>query len=236
MSAMYVQGQLTAVDMRMPGYPAFLALIYAITGRVGEAARRWVMLGQVGVDLLTCSLIAGVAALLALIANGRARPQRAFITALWLAVLCPFTANYVAVPLTEVFAMLFTTAALLPLCLLVTRAENRGWRLVEKHWIFGHDYLHLAAYASLLIGLCSLFRPVAPLLRPAAKLLEQYNGALAHTTDDDAAYAPLAREGTAPQPVHTYLKQLAARALTLWLTPPIELLRFAGAVFPLGQS
>src|SRR5260370_11560890 len=171
MSAMYVQGQLTAVDMRMPGYPAFLALIYAITGRVGEAARRWVMLRQVVVDLLTCSLIAGLAALLALIANSRARPQRAFITALWLAVLCPFTANYVAVPLTEVFAMLFTTAALLPLCLLVTRAENRGWRLVEKHWIFGHDYLHLAAYASLLIGLCTLFRPEAPLLLPAAGLV-----------------------------------------------------------------
>jgi hypothetical protein len=345
--AMDVQGQVTAVDMRMPGYPAFLALIYAITGRVGEAARRWVMLGQVVVDLLTCLLIAGLAALFALIANGRARPQRAFITALWLAVLCPFTANYVAVPLTEVFAMLFTTAALLPLCLLVTRAENRGWRLVEKHWIFGHDYWHLAAYASLLIGLCTLFRPEAPLLLPAAGLvlgailirqresarwlktmaimamfcavplvpwtirnavtlhefqplapknsnlpgelvpygfmgwektwlyrfrdvylvpwklneetidvndipsrgfdtpaekervamiLEQYNDDLTLTPEEDAAFAQLARERTARHPLRTYLWLPAARAVTLWFTPRIELLPFSGTVFPLAQS
>src|SRR6202007_2659331 len=55
--AMNVHDQVTPVDMRMPGYPTFLALIYAITGRVGEAARRWVMLAQVVVDLLTCLLI-----------------------------------------------------------------------------------------------------------------------------------------------------------------------------------
>jgi len=29
-----------------------------------------------------------------------------YSVALWLAVLCPFTANYTAVPLTEVFASL----------------------------------------------------------------------------------------------------------------------------------
>src|ERR1700682_4294549 len=119
--AMNVHDQVTPVDMRMPGYPAFLALIYALTGRTGEAARLWVMLAQVVVDLLTCFLIAGLAALLVLIANDRARPHRVFIAALWIAALCPFTANYTAVPLTEVFATFFTTPALLPLCLLVTR-------------------------------------------------------------------------------------------------------------------
>src|SRR5215467_15679498 len=31
--AMEVQGAITPVDLRMPGYPAFLALIYALTGR-----------------------------------------------------------------------------------------------------------------------------------------------------------------------------------------------------------
>src|ERR1700745_2616119 len=95
--AMNVHDLVTPVDMRMPGYPAFLALIYALSGSMGEAARLWVMLGQVVVDLLTCLLIAGLAALFALIANSRARPPRAFITALWLAALCPFTANYVSV-------------------------------------------------------------------------------------------------------------------------------------------
>src|SRR6516225_8112582 len=31
--AMHVDGAVTPVDLRMPGYPAFLALIYALTGR-----------------------------------------------------------------------------------------------------------------------------------------------------------------------------------------------------------
>jgi hypothetical protein len=168
--AMDVQGQLTLVDIRMPGYPAFLALIYALSGRLGEAARLWVMLAQVVVDLLTCLLIAGLAALLALIANAGARPQRAFLTALWLAALCPFTANYVAVPLTEIFAMFFTTAALLPLCLLVTRAQNLGWKLGERHWILGSDDWYVAACAALLVGLGTLFRPETPLLLLAAWL------------------------------------------------------------------
>lgn len=162
--AMNVHDQVTPVDMRMPGYPTFLALIYAITRHTGEAARLWVMLAQVLMDLLTCLLTAGLAALLVPAANERARPQRVFIAALWLAALCPFTANYVAVPLTEVFATFFTTAALLPLCLLVMGAQSRGWRLAERHWIFGKDCWRVAACAALLVGLCTLFRPEAPLL------------------------------------------------------------------------
>src|SRR5215470_15866576 len=46
-------GALTPVDVRMPGYPAFLALVYAITGRDGEPARLWVMIAQVGIDLIS---------------------------------------------------------------------------------------------------------------------------------------------------------------------------------------
>src|SRR5207248_5818415 len=56
--AMDVHGALTPVDIRMPGYPAFLALIYALTGRTGESARWWVMLAQIPVDLLGCLVIA----------------------------------------------------------------------------------------------------------------------------------------------------------------------------------
>src|SRR5258708_19547389 len=51
--AMNVHDQVMPVDMRMPGYPAFLALIYALTGRTGEAARVGVLLAQVFADLLT---------------------------------------------------------------------------------------------------------------------------------------------------------------------------------------
>jgi hypothetical protein len=170
-AANWLQHHVYAVDVRMPGYPAFLALVYALTGRTGEAARLSVMLAQVVVDLLTCLLVAGLAALLALIANDRARPFRVFIAALWLAGLCPFIANYTAVPLTEVFAAFFTTAALLPLCLLLTRGQNRGWRLIERHWILGNDYWYLAAFGAFLVGLCTLFRPEAPLLLLAALLV-----------------------------------------------------------------
>jgi hypothetical protein len=169
--AMNVHDQLTPVDMRMPGYPAFLAVIYALSGHTGEAARLWVMLAQVAVDLLTCLLIAGLGALLVLLANDRARPHRVFIAAVWLAALCPFTANYTAVPLTEAFATFFTTAALLPLCLLVTRAQNGGWRLGERHWILGNDYWYVAAGAAVVVGLGTLFRPETPLLLLAAWLV-----------------------------------------------------------------
>src|ERR1700685_3126012 len=34
---LFVHGQLTPVDMRMPGYPAFLAGVYAVFGRMTRA-------------------------------------------------------------------------------------------------------------------------------------------------------------------------------------------------------
>src|SRR5713226_7289547 len=62
--AMTVGGQITPVDLRMPGYPAFLAIIYDLTGRTGADARLWVMLAQIAVDLLTCLVTAGLATML----------------------------------------------------------------------------------------------------------------------------------------------------------------------------
>ncbi len=162
--AMEVYGKITPVDLRMPGYPAFLALVYGVTGRTGTDARLAVMLAQALVDLLSCVLIAVLAATLSLMVNERNRPQRAFIAALWLSALCPFTANYAAVPLTEVFATFFTAAALLPLCLLVGRTRNNGWLFIKKNWRLANDYRYLAACAALLVGLGTLFRPEAPLL------------------------------------------------------------------------
>ena len=70
-----------------------------------------------------------------LVADGKrtnAPARRVFMAALWLAALCPFTANYAAVPLTEVFAIFFTAAALLPLCLLVGRTRNNGWMFIKR--------------------------------------------------------------------------------------------------------
>lgn len=88
--AMDIGGQPAPVDLRMPGYPAFLAFVYAVTGRTGEAARLPVMLAQVLVDLGTCVVIAALAALLARLCGAEARAGRVFLFALWLAALCPF--------------------------------------------------------------------------------------------------------------------------------------------------
>jgi len=68
-----------------------------------------------------------------------------------------------------------------------------------------------------------------------AMILEQYNTDLTLTSEEDAAFAQLARERTARHPLRTYLWLPAARALTIWFTPRIELLPVSGNVFPLAQ-
>src|ERR1700688_4317976 len=52
--AVTVDGALVPVDLRMPGYPAFLAGIYAITGHTGPDARFYVVVAQAAVDLCAC--------------------------------------------------------------------------------------------------------------------------------------------------------------------------------------
>src|ERR1700723_1861717 len=102
-----VNGHLTPVDMRVPGYPAFLAAVFAFAGNSARA----VMLAQCVVDVAACFLIALIAERLAALESRR----RAFIAGLWLAVLCPFTANYPAVVLTETLVTFLTALAILVL-------------------------------------------------------------------------------------------------------------------------
>jgi 4-amino-4-deoxy-L-arabinose transferase-like glycosyltransferase len=88
---------LTTVEptlVRLPGYPAFLALCFAI---FGTANYRAVVYLQAFLDLGACLLIAGLAQNL--------HGQRAARFALLLAALCPFTATYVAFPLTETLSI-----------------------------------------------------------------------------------------------------------------------------------
>jgi hypothetical protein len=150
----YTHGQLLPSDARGPGYPAFLAAIYFLAG----TGRQAVMLVQAFVDLATCVLAADIAARLAGGATEIAR-GRVSVAALWLAALCPFTANYAAVPLTEVLATFFTTLALLiflaPARMEVDRiAANRDLLRAVKIWFAG----------GLVVGLGTLVRPETPLL------------------------------------------------------------------------
>jgi hypothetical protein len=153
----YSHGQLLPSDARVPGYPAFLAGIYFLAG----TGRQAVMLAQAFVDLATCVLAAGIAVRLAGNAPDAIR-SRVAAAALWLTVLCPFTANYTAVPLTEVLATFFTTLALLiflaPAGMLIDRiASNRDLLRAVKTWLAG----------GLVVGLGTLIRPETPLLLAA---------------------------------------------------------------------
>jgi hypothetical protein len=76
--------------IRLPGYPLFLALCFVLFGMEHYHA---VMFAQTAVDLASCLLIAALVR--------RIWSQRAARVALWLAALCPFTANYAATPLAE---------------------------------------------------------------------------------------------------------------------------------------
>jgi hypothetical protein len=76
--------------IRLPGYPLFLAVCFAVMG-VGNYAG--VLYVQMAMDLGACLLVAALAA--------RLMGPRAGMCALWLGMLCPFMANYVAAPLTE---------------------------------------------------------------------------------------------------------------------------------------
>jgi hypothetical protein len=162
--AMDINGVATPVDLRMPGYPAFLAIVYALTGRTGESARMAVMLAQVLVDLATCLVIAALAALLARLCGQAMKSRRVFLFALWLAALCPFTANYVSVPLTEVWAVLLTAAASFLLVLLAASVTGNAVSLPGGRELQESDTWKVAALAGLIVGVGALMRPETPLL------------------------------------------------------------------------
>ena len=80
--------------LRLPGYPLFLAACFSI---FGVEHYRAVMYVQLVIDLASCLLIADFVRL--------TYGSRAAMLALWLAAVCPFTANYTATPLTETLSI-----------------------------------------------------------------------------------------------------------------------------------
>lgn len=87
--------------IRLPGYPAFLALCFSLFGREHYTA---VMYIQVALDLLTCVILSALA--------NRLFGRRAALAALWLSALCPFTASYVSAPLAESLTLFWIAVAL----------------------------------------------------------------------------------------------------------------------------
>ena len=168
--AMDVHGALAPVDIRMPGYPAFLVLVYALTGRTGPSARLSVMLAQILIDLLGCLVVARLAGMLTAASENDERSRRAYTLALWLGVVCPFTANYTAVPLTEVFACFWTALACCAVVLAVARVKKPDF-LLRREAPSRREVEFAALGAGLIAGLGALFRPETPLLLLTAAIV-----------------------------------------------------------------
>lgn len=100
--------------IRLPGYPVFMAVVFAISGIKNYVAVRY---AQAIVDMGTCLLIAQF------VRDHASR--RASLVALWIACLCPFTADYVATPLAETPEIFCIALAMLAAGRLI-RAINSG--------------------------------------------------------------------------------------------------------------
>jgi len=133
--------------LRMPGYPAFLAVVFKIFGMEHYRA---VLIVQMFFDVGTCFLIGDMAR--------RAISDRAAKAAFVWAALCPFLANYAAAALAETLEIFFTALAL-DLALIglevLTSKAKAGWP-----WLA----------CGMAIGVAILFRPDGGLLLAAIAL------------------------------------------------------------------
>ncbi len=93
--------EIMPTDIRLPGYPAFLAAVFAVFGMEHYRA---VLVMQMFVDIGTCFVIADMAR--------RTLSPKAAKAAFLLAALCPFLANYAAAALSETLEIFFTALAL----------------------------------------------------------------------------------------------------------------------------
>ena len=131
--------------IRLPGYPLFLAAIFRCFGLDHYGP---VLAAQVAFDLASCLLVAGFA-------RDRLGPRCAR-WALWIAILCPFTASYVAIPMTETLSIFCVSMALFSAARLAFALEHR-----RRAWA----YILLLASA---LGGAVLLRPDGALLAVAA--------------------------------------------------------------------
>jgi 4-amino-4-deoxy-L-arabinose transferase-like glycosyltransferase len=119
----FTENRIRPTLIRLPGYPLFLAACFIVFGTANYLAVLWV---QVAVDLFSCALLALLA--------GRLFGRRASFATLWLAALCPFTANYAAAALTETLSIFCVALAFFSMerWLFVWRSgrSGNGWAVV----------------------------------------------------------------------------------------------------------
>ena len=108
--------------IRLPGYPLFLMACFAVFGVDHYVA---VMVVQAFVDIATCCLVAGL--------GWRLFGWRGGVATLWLGAMCPFTANYVAAPLTETLTLFCVALAFFGL----ERWKTAGLGWNRWVWVIG---------------------------------------------------------------------------------------------------
>jgi 4-amino-4-deoxy-L-arabinose transferase-like glycosyltransferase len=112
-------GAIRPTLIRLPGYPMFLAACFTLFGMEHYNA---IMFVQVVIDLAGCVLLADF--------TRRIWSRKAGWWALWLAALCPFTANYTATPMTETLEIFCIVLAMYALVRLLETPRWR-WALLE---------------------------------------------------------------------------------------------------------
>jgi 4-amino-4-deoxy-L-arabinose transferase-like glycosyltransferase len=122
--------------IRLPGYPLFLAACFAVFGDANYLAVLWI---QMAIDLACCALLGVLASRLA----GR----RLGLITLWLAALCPFTANYSVVAIAETLSIF---------CVVLSFVSLERW---EAKWRTGQRGLGWAAATGCALSYAVLLRP-----------------------------------------------------------------------------
>src|SRR5262249_46013702 len=108
--------------IRVPGYPLFLAGVYRL---LGEDNNRAVRIAQAVVSTLTCLIVGLIALAWAPAQWSETRRRSAMLLGIALAAICPFTAIYVSVILTETWATLLGAVSALAATLAMKSETGR---------------------------------------------------------------------------------------------------------------
>jgi Dolichyl-phosphate-mannose-protein mannosyltransferase len=139
--------------IRLPGYPLFLGLIFFLFGAGNFTAAIW---AQIAIDLLGCWLIARFVR--------EQVSERAGTVAIFLAALCPFTAGYSTICLTECLSVFAVSLALWASGRLL-RAQSKG--VVDRIALL---------FLSVAMAMAMLLRPDGALLAMAVTLAIAWYG------------------------------------------------------------
>jgi 4-amino-4-deoxy-L-arabinose transferase-like glycosyltransferase len=140
----FTEDRIRPTLIRLPGYPLFLAACFVIFGNANYLAVIWI---QMAIDLAGCALLWALA--------WRLAGSRAGLITVWLAALCPFTANYSVAALTETLSLF---------CVVLGFFMLERW---DMCWRAGRPGLGWAAAMGGVLSFAILLRPDQGLLAAA---------------------------------------------------------------------